>query len=127
MLAEGDAEAALVYFQNAELIRPQAVGIHLRKGQAFLVLKRWERAEESFREALAIEPESPTAQIGLCWSLIRRRQNRMAADTALNAIGLLFYNPTAHFLLGVALHRMGRIERAEQAKPEANRNAASQG
>ena len=53
--------------------------------------------------------------MGLARSFLRRQQNREAAAAALKAISLLHFNPTAHFLLGVALHRMGRVPRAIEA------------
>jgi len=115
LLAEGDPEGALVYFQNAELINDKASNVHIEKGKALLALNRPEQAEESFGRALEIDSESIAGHLGLCRSLLKRRQNRAAAEAALNAVGLLYYNPTGHFLLGVALHRMNRIPRAIEA------------
>ena len=114
-LAEGDAQAALVYFRNAELIDSGVPGVHLKKGQTLLRMKQWDQAEQSFRQVLDIDPQSAAAQVGLCRSLLPRRRNSDAAEAALRAVGLLFFNPTAHFLLGVALHRMGRLPRAIEA------------
>ena len=114
-LADGDAEAALIYFENAAAMNADSVQLHIEKGRALLELKRWEDAQESFERAIELDPESPAAHVGLCRSFLRRRQNREAARTALKAIGLLHFNPTAHFLLGVALHRMGRVPRAVEA------------
>jgi len=114
-LSEGDAETALAYFQNAEIIDPRAPGVHLQKGRVFLEMKQWERAEASFRAALDIDRENAAAHLGLCWSLLRRRRNQDAAQAALDAIALRYFNPAAHHLLGTALHRMGRIPRAVEA------------
>ena len=114
-LADGDAEAALIYFENAATMNADSVQLHIEKGRALLELKRWEDAQDSFEQAIERDPESPAAHVGLCRSFLRRRQNREGARTALKAIGLLHFNPTAHFLLGVALHRMGRVPRAVEA------------
>ena len=43
------------------------------------------------------------------------RKNEEAASYALNAVGLLYHYPLAHYHLGAALIRLGRFERAAEA------------
>jgi tetratricopeptide (TPR) repeat protein len=43
------------------------------------------------------------------------RQYQAAAEAATTSLGLIFHNPTGHYLLGQALYRMGRFDDAEQA------------
>ncbi|HUU08967.1 MAG TPA: alkaline phosphatase family protein [Phycisphaerae bacterium] len=114
-LAENDPEAALGHLENAGRLNPRAPAVHIKKGDVFLKKRQWDRAEASFREALAIDPTSPAAHVGLCSSLLYRRRNHDAAEAALTAIGLQFFNPAGHYLLGTALHRMGLIARAVEA------------
>lgn len=115
LLAEGDAETALQHLQNAEKINPEPAHLHNKKGESYFKLKKWRKAEECFRKVMAIDPQNIAAHIGLCRCLLRRRQNRLAAEAALDAVGLSYANPTAHFLLGVALHRMNRLMQAVEA------------
>jgi tetratricopeptide (TPR) repeat protein len=113
--AEGDPEKALEHLQSAERSQPGRPGLHLQIGEAYLTLKRWDEAERAFRRALEIDPVNPHAHLGLSRSDLARRRNRRAADAALEAVALLYHFPMAHFCLGVALHRMGHVERAVQA------------
>lgn len=115
LLAEGDAAAALKRLDKAEKINPEAVVLHKKRGEAYLKLKDWDQAQDSFQKTLEIDPENVAAHIGVCRSLLQRRKNALAAETALDAVGLSYANPTAHFLLGVALHRMNRPIQAVEA------------
>jgi tetratricopeptide (TPR) repeat protein len=114
-LAEGDYERALDYLLRSEEIDAARPGLHLQIGEAYLKLRRAQDAERSFQKATAIDPENPHAHLGLCRVYLLRRQNRRAAEAALRTIGLLYQFPMAHFCLGVALHRMGRVLPAVEA------------
>ena len=61
------------------------------------------------------EPDSPLASIGL--AVVHAEQGKPAesVDEALNAIGQRYFWPEAHAQLGIALVRLGQIERAIQA------------
>ncbi len=115
MLAEGDAETSLKHLAKAEKIRPESAELHIKKGEAFLELKEWSKAEDSFREALKIYPESPSPHLGLCRAYIGSRKSGLAVEQALAAIAFDYLNPGAHYLLGVALHRMRRPLQAIEA------------
>jgi tetratricopeptide (TPR) repeat protein len=114
-LLEGNAEDALIHFRNLELMNRPGPATPLRMGQAYAALKRWADAEEQFRTAIDRDDTNTTAWLGLTRACLAQRQNRDAAEAALNAIGLDFNQPEAHFHLGIALHRMGRLPRAVEA------------
>jgi predicted AlkP superfamily phosphohydrolase/phosphomutase/tetratricopeptide (TPR) repeat protein len=113
--AEGDHDKALSHLERAEKSQPGRPGLHIQIGEVYLTLKRWDEAERAFRRALEIDPANPHAHLGLSRSDLPRRRNRRAADSALEAVALLYHFPMAHFCLGVALHRMGHVDRAVQA------------
>jgi predicted AlkP superfamily phosphohydrolase/phosphomutase/predicted Zn-dependent protease len=113
--AEGEPERALAHLARAERAQPGRPGLHLQIGETLLALRRFGEAERAFRRALAIDPACPHAQVGLARSFLPRRRNRAAAEAALEAVGRLHHHPLAHYCLGVALHRMGHVERARQA------------
>ncbi len=113
--AEGDAEAALAQLEMVEKLNSENAGLHIKKGEAYLDMKQWDKAEKSFRRAWGIDRESPSVHIGLCRSLLGLRRNAMAVDEALSAIGFAYFNPAAHFFLGVALHRAGSPLKAVEA------------
>jgi tetratricopeptide (TPR) repeat protein len=114
-LAEGDYERALDYLLRSENVDAQRPGLHLQVGEAYLKLRRADDAERSFSQAVRVDPENPHAHLGLSRVHLLRRKNRQAAESALRTIGLLYQYPMAHYCLGVALHRMGRVMQAVEA------------
>jgi len=114
-LMEQDAERALKAIRKAEQVKEDAPGLLLLKGQALLMLKRFDEAEDTFRAIQSIDPDNVDSHIGLCRAFLKRRQNMLAAGEALNAVGLQYDLPIAHYLLGIALHRMGRLVPAVEA------------
>jgi tetratricopeptide (TPR) repeat protein/arylsulfatase A-like enzyme len=114
-VADGNPTEALEHLLEAEKTTAARPGLHLQIGEAYLKLKRWQDAERSFLKADELDPENANVHMGLCRSYLARRQNRRAASAALMTVGLRYHYPMAHYSLGVALHRMGRIERALQA------------
>ncbi len=117
---EGDYKKALNRLKNVEksdtpgqtVSRPD---LYNKLGDVYLKMKLWEEAQRSFKKALEIDPENPAAHTGLSRSLLSLKKNRSAAESALDSVGLQYHNPMGHYLLGVALHRTGRIYQAVDA------------
>jgi tetratricopeptide (TPR) repeat protein len=107
--------SALERLREAEAAQPRLPYLHTHIGQIYLRLRQWEDADRAFRRALEIDPDSAEAHLGLCRSLLPRRRDLEAAESALTAVGLLHHYPEAHFHLGVALHRTKYVERAVEA------------
>lgn len=85
------------------------------RGEICLQMRDWEKADTCFREALEIDPEAPGPHLGLARAALGRQEFGDAAGHALTSIGLLFHQPRAHYLLGVAYYRAGDWENAEHA------------
>ena len=115
LFAEDRPDEALERLKRAEKAEPRLPYLHLQIGFIYLRLKRWVDAERTFEKALDIDPDNAQAHLGLCQSLLPRRKNLDAAEEALTAVGLLYHYPQAHFNLGVALHRIGFLDRAIEA------------
>jgi len=115
LFAEENHSAALEHLKRAEKAEPRLPFLHLQIGHIYLRLKLWKDAESAFAKALDIDPDSAQAHLGMCQSLLPRRRNLEAAEEALAAVGLLYHYPRAHFALGVALHRLGHIDRSVEA------------
>ncbi|RUM87246.1 MAG: hypothetical protein DSZ24_06575, partial [Thermodesulfatator sp.] len=64
---------------------------------------------------LELDPENAEAMAGLASSLLKLRQNEEALDWALQAVGLRYHFPLAHFTIGVVLHRLGYLREALKA------------
>jgi tetratricopeptide (TPR) repeat protein/arylsulfatase A-like enzyme len=89
-------------------------GLVLR-GEILQRLQRWEESRTAFEEALAIDPETPAALIGIARTDLAQRRFESAAACARASLGLLFFQPRAHYLHGLALYRLGAWEDAENA------------
>jgi predicted AlkP superfamily phosphohydrolase/phosphomutase/tetratricopeptide (TPR) repeat protein len=90
------------------------IGTILR-GEILQRLQRWEESRTAFEEALSIDPETPGALIGLARTDLAERRFEAAAEHARASLGLLFFQPRAHYLHGLALYRVGDWEEAEIA------------
>ncbi len=115
LFAEGKLDDALEYLKRAEKAEPRLPNLHIQIGNIYNKMKKWTFAERSFRKALEIDPDNAQAHLGYCLSLLPRRRNMEAGREALAAVGMLYHYPQAHLYLGVALHRVGFTERAEEA------------
>ena len=82
-------------------------------GEVYLKLREWAKA--AFVEAGEIDNELPAVYLGQARAALGERHYEEAADLALASIGLLFHQPRAHYLLGLAHFRGGDAARAEQA------------
>lgn len=114
-MAEGRLDAAIECFARAESVDPNRPWLPIQIGEAYLQLRRWGDAERALTRASKADDENPFVFAGLARVHLGRQENRRAAELALRAVGLLYHYPFAHYLLGVALHRLGDIDRAKQA------------
>ena len=85
------------------------------RGEVYLRMRNWDAARAAFGEALEIDPEAPTPHMGLARAALADHAFEEAADHAMTSIGLLFFQPRAHYLLGLASYRAGDWQNAERA------------
>ncbi|MAS93039.1 MAG: phosphodiesterase [Verrucomicrobiales bacterium] len=85
------------------------------RGEVFQRLKRWPESKEAFEEVLSLDVENPGALIGLSRTAMAERDFESAAAYARESIGLLFFQPRAHYIHGLAQYRMGNWQEAEWA------------
>jgi tetratricopeptide (TPR) repeat protein len=111
-LEEGKSGQALDSLLRAEASNPDLPHLHLRIGQTYMRLQKLEDAERSFQRALEIDPESPEVHVCLARVRLRQGRNAEAIDEALQGVGLQHFLPLGHFYLGVALARLGQVQRA---------------
>jgi len=115
LLAEGKPEVALPILEKLEKVNRTDPGFYSHMARGYIALKQWDKAEKVYRKALALDSDNGHAYFGLAQVYLSKRRTYKAIDAALTSIGLLYNNPSAHFLLGVALHRLGQIEQAVEA------------
>lgn len=113
--AEGDFDTALEHLLTADAAEPGQPSLHCHIGEAYLKKKSWEEAERAFTKALELDGDCTRAHHGLAVAALARNRFARAAEHALDAIGLRFDEPFAHYHLGVALTRSGDPTRGRQA------------
>lgn len=114
---EGEYDKALTELEKAADIQiHNHPSLYQTKGEILMAMGRWGDAITTFQDVLELDPVNPGAQLGLCRCyLAQRGQQRQALEAATTCLGLAYHNPRAHFLCGVALQRLGRINDARRA------------
>ena len=115
LLAQRRPVEALEHLQIAEQGNARLPALHCVIGGAYARLRQWGKAKRAFQKALEIDGDSAVAWEGLARCYLAMLQPSKAADASLRAVGLLHCFPAAHFDLGLALVRLGRMERAVTA------------
>lgn len=115
LLAENKPGSALKVLDKLEKSGRTNPDFYLRVARAHLSLKQWKDAEKACRKALKLDSDHAQAHQDLAQIYLAKGRNFEAAGSALTSIGLLYHNPMSHFVLGVALHRLGQLKRAEEA------------
>ena len=116
LYVEGKPEQALDAFRNAGQVHAHNTpSLYQRVGDTLLRLEKWTEAEAQFLRILALDPVNAAAHVGLSQCHLNRRRPARALREAMAAIGLVFHNPFAHYLCGMALRRLRQPRKAQKA------------
>ncbi len=112
-LRKGNANHALKHFEKAKKLH-KGFNLNLLQkiGESYLYLKKWEEAQNNFRMIIEKDSENAEAMAGIAEALLGLRKNKEALEWAIDAVSLRFHFPKAHFILGVAFHRLNEIPEA---------------
>jgi len=113
--AKGNVDEGLEQLKQAASASSDHPGLYIHLGDVYSRKKRWDEAERAFEKALELDSRDPQALLGMARCYLGRRENREAVEYALQSLGQSFHNPMAHYCLGVAFHRMGKIQNAVEA------------
>ena len=91
----------------------------LRSGDLSLSPKSWREAQQVYDAALAVDPADAQAHLGLCRVALHRKKFHAAAKSALDALQNSYHDPTAQYLLGLALTGLKLYRRAADALRDA--------
>ena len=88
----------------------------LRKlGILLLKLREWTALAEIAKKALSMDDQDAIAWLGLAAAQLRKGDAKEAEEAAIRAIGLKYFLPDAHFILGRARVLQGRWAEAREA------------
>ena len=115
LVAEDQPEKAVAVF---ELISEESWTnsvLPVRMGHLHMSIGQDERAGEYFEKGLKIDPQCSRAYQGLMQLMLKLGRHQEAAEYGLTSVGLLYFSPMSHFLLGKALVALKKYERAVEA------------
>ncbi len=113
--SEGNFEEALSKLEKLDFeYGARRNGLSLR-GEILQKLRRFSEAAKCFEQALEFDREAPGPLLGLARTALAQRQFAKAAELAAESTKLLHFQPRAHYILGMAEYRRGRMVEAEQA------------
>jgi predicted AlkP superfamily phosphohydrolase/phosphomutase/predicted Zn-dependent protease len=115
LLAENKPQEALDIFVKMKKAGRDSPDFRLRLARCHAALKQWDGAEKDCARVLELDPDNAEAHLVIAQLQLAQKKYFDAAASALTSTGLLYHNPPAHFLLGVALQRHGLIGPAVEA------------
>ena len=115
LLAENKPKKALPILKRIGKTDQTDPNLYIHLARGYIALNQWGAAEKAYRRVLDLDSDYAQAYVGLAQVHLAMRRNYEAVDVALTGIGLVYHNPFAHYLLGVALHRVGKIDHAIDA------------
>lgn len=98
--------------------RHQAIrhaGLYKTLSELYIQLKEYERAEESFEEAIKLEPDNVALYISYGIFLIERKKIEKAIEVFKKGLKISPGNPALWNNLGIALEIGGKLKEAEEA------------
>jgi len=108
----GRSAEALEQLKKIEAIYPHSPQLFRVIGDIYLQQSEWLLAKHAFSACLRLDNEEPHAHYGLGRAAMKLGEYELTVDHSLDAIGLLFFFPQAHFQLGLALKQLGDRARA---------------
>lgn len=115
LIAENEPKKALEVLNQ---ISPEAWGnadLPVRIGHLYLSLDKPKEAERCFNKALEIDPQSSRAYLALMQLMLEQNRYKEAAEYGFSSIGLQYFSPMSHFLLGKALMGLRLYDQAAEA------------
>ncbi len=85
------------------------------RGEVLQKLQRWDESCTAFEEALAIDAEAPGPLLGIARAALARCDFQQVIHYSRKALGLLYFQPKGHYMLGLAHYRLGELAEAKQA------------
>jgi predicted AlkP superfamily phosphohydrolase/phosphomutase/predicted Zn-dependent protease len=115
LLEEAKGAEALEHFERCREVDADNPGLELALARAKVLLARWDEVETHCLRALELEPEYRDAHAQLARLYFRQLDFERATEQSLLALGLQYFDPPLHLLLGTALAASRRPQEAVAA------------
>lgn len=113
LAAEGRHVEAIARLESARGVQTtNRSSLILAIADSYLALRKWEKADATYREVIKLDPTNSTARLGIAQAALPRRQYKTTLKQSLASIGLLYHRPRAHYLCALALDKLGRPDKA---------------
>jgi len=128
LMAQNNPQAAVEAFNTALKLKPDLLDARRALGQAYQQLGQFDRAEENYRRALAINDKDVASLNNLAWLLAEQRKKLdEALPLAVKADQLAPASPEVLDTLGWIQYRRGSYEEAEKSLTRAADKAPNNG
>lgn len=113
---QNDFELALRHFKSiGESGENNTINVEYQLASTLLKMHNYEASLKHFKNILKINPDGAHALHGAGVSLIGLKKYEEAVDILIDSVGISYFNPSAHFHLGISFKGMGAYHEAEQA------------
>jgi tetratricopeptide (TPR) repeat protein len=85
------------------------------RGELLQRLQRWDESRAAFAEALALDSEAPGPLLGMARAALAARDYEATILHARTSLGLLYFQPKGHYIIGLAHFRLGELAAAKDA------------
>ncbi len=111
-LYTGKVSEALVRFRSLEKAGAQSVQLFNEAGKALLLSGQVDEALGYFQKSLALDPQNAMALTASGRCLVETENYEEALLTFDRSLELLFYQPNAHYYMGLSLNKLGKKKEA---------------
>jgi len=115
LLAEKKRLEAMALLDELKKRNPYNLLLNLELGKVYYNLGKYHQSLDVYEVVLKIDQNNAQAYLGKAQNLFYFKKYEEAADNALNAIGLLYHIPMAHFILGKSLFQLQLFQNAAEA------------
>ncbi len=127
LINDNKYKEAIRCFEKADSLSKDALYSKMALGNAYMQAKRWNDAKRIFENEIIYDSNSSHAFFGLGRCYFEMADYDNSIDAYLDSIGLLYFNPNAHYHLAESFFANGMYEEAAQAYEMALRLAPKMG
>ncbi|MCX8497003.1 MAG: alkaline phosphatase family protein [Akkermansiaceae bacterium] len=114
-LAEKNYEEALTKLEQLDSDFGARRNALTLRGELLQRLQRWDESRAAFEEALVLDSEAPGPLLGMARAALAARDYEATIRHARASLGLLYFQPKGHYIIGLAHFRLGELAAAKDA------------